>query len=333
MAARARATDVRTLHDLLDLWLADVLASTSLSERTKIARTQQARRLDETVGRMRVGDARRAGAEHKRARQAAGKRASTIATELVALGAAWRWGVREGLVSGEGPDCKVVRAHEVEATARERYTPTADEVSRALACLDGWTHDFLTVLWLTGARRGEVSALTGASVDDARGVLRLRGKTGARDFPLLDPLAAALAPWREGKAPGARLWPVTEGSVGSTLGSHIARACKAAGVPYFTPHGLRRAAVDNLLRAGVDVGTAAALLGHSPAVMLKHYRRASEADVANAAAVLGRAAVGGRVLPFKGTRRGVVPDRPGHNARSQPAEKQGGTPPARTRSR
>ena len=33
-----------------------------------------------------------------------------------------------------------------------------------------------------------------------------------------------------------------------------------------------------MARAGVDVGTAAAITGHSPEVMLKHYRTVSEAD-------------------------------------------------------
>ena len=46
----------------------------------------------------------------------------------------------------------------------------------------------------------------------------------------------------------------------------------------FTPHGLRRLVVDRLARAGVDVGTAAALLGHSPTVMLQHYRAVNDGD-------------------------------------------------------
>ncbi|MCB9742255.1 MAG: tyrosine-type recombinase/integrase [Alphaproteobacteria bacterium] len=58
----------------------------------------------------------------------------------------------------------------------------------------------------------------------------------------------------------------------------LARACQNAKVQPFTPHGLRRMVVDRLARSGVDIATAASLTGHSPEVMLRHYRKVSEAD-------------------------------------------------------
>ncbi len=64
--------------------------------------------------------------------------------------------------------------------------------------------------------------------------------------------------------------------------------------------GLRRAAVDSLLRAGVDVGTACAILGHSPAVMLTRYRRATLDDARKAVltARLGSVPAGAVPVPF-----------------------------------
>ena len=87
----------------------------------------------------------------------------------------------------------------------------------------------------------------------------------------------------------------------SYLGPHALRlACEAAGVPRFTPYGLRRAAVDAMARAGVDVGTAAAITGHSPEVMLKHYRTVSEADRRAAVEKAGLGVIpAGEVVAFR----------------------------------
>ena len=89
---------------------------------------------------------------------------------------------------------------------------------------------------------------------------------------------------------------------------YIKPACQAAKVRRFTPHGLRRAAVDLMATAGVDIGTACAITGHSPRVMLEHYRSATRADRRRAvsAAALG-ALPEGKVIPF---RRGPAGPKP-----------------------
>jgi integrase len=53
-------------------------------------------------------------------------------------------------------------------------------------------------------------------------------------------------------------------------------------VPRFTALGLRRYPISTLLRAETDVGTAAAMLGHSPRVMLRNYRKATMGDIRDA---------------------------------------------------
>ena len=58
----------------------------------------------------------------------------------------------------------------------------------------------------------------------------------------------------------------------------LKRACATAGVPRFSPNGLRRAATDAYARAGVDPAVAAAQSGHSIQVMMKHYRQVTTDD-------------------------------------------------------
>ena len=50
------------------------------------------------------------------------------------------------------------------------------------------------------------------------------------------------------------------------------------GQTVFTSHGLRRMVVNRILRSGMDIKTAAELMGHSPCVMLSHYRRVTQED-------------------------------------------------------
>lgn len=75
---------------------------------------------------------------------------------------------------------------------------------------------------------------------------------------------------------------------------------RLSGVPRFIPRGLRRAAVDAMARAGVDIATAASITGHSPAVMLKHYRTVSSADRRRAVLDAGLGVVSeGKVIPLR----------------------------------
>jgi integrase len=114
----------------------------------------------------------------------------------------------------------------------------------------------LPLLWLdwSGARVSSVeTALVGDYDAHARRV-RLRASTTKTraalwvDLPdaLADAIEAALPP-REDREPAAPLFP---GVTADRLRTAIARACKAAGVPVFSPHDLRHRRISLLHRQG-----------------------------------------------------------------------------------
>jgi hypothetical protein len=58
-----------------------------------------------------------------------------------------------------------------------------------------------------------------------------------------------------------------------------ARAVKAAGLPWLTPHDLRRSFARNAIRSGVSEGVTMALLGHRARAMLDRYNITSTDDL------------------------------------------------------
>jgi integrase len=186
------------------------------------------------------------------------------------VGAAWKWGRREGIT----PDHELM-APDVRVVSEPRYTPTQHQVAAVVDQLEGWNRLAVRMLWATGCRIGELGSLTWEQVDLDAGVVTFDGKTGRREVPLHGDLVAELR----------ALDQTTETVLGVRFNTCrvqvpivIARACKATKQRVWTPHALRRAAVDQLQRAGVDVKTAASLLGHTPQVMLDYYRQVTDRD-------------------------------------------------------
>lgn len=54
------------------------------------------------------------------------------------------------------------------------------------------------------------------------------------------------------------------------------RLCRDAGIRWYSPHSLRRTAATAFLESGVDVVTAASILGHDPAVLMRLYAKTRE---------------------------------------------------------
>jgi integrase len=243
------------------------------------------------------GDAVRDYRRQRLAEKAAGR---TVAQEMTILAMAWKWGRRRGLV----PDVDVEWPDFPKATTvRNRYTPTAAEV---LATIEKarfpWVRIALVLLYATGGRIGEVQDLRWEAIDLERGTIILSGKTGPREIPLSsDALRELRAVAGDAPDPDGRVIPTEIAHVRSSLHAEIRIACAGAGLRRsWSPHALRRLATDTLYDGRTDVGAAAALLGHSPLVALRHYRRPKPDTLKRAieAAGLGRIPEG-RVVNLK----------------------------------
>lgn len=297
--------DVRTVRDLLRYWLGGQQERPELSAYTRRGYRSSARRIAAALGPCQLSRLDQPAIERWRADALRRYAPATVRADLSVLRAAWSWGRSVGLCQDRSlPAIRVAGG-----PVRLRTTPSAADVAAVAAHLDGWPRIALLLLAGTGARIGEIAALRWDDVVLARGraTATLCGKTGTRTVPLLGDLPAVLEAWkREQPENASRVLGVAHATVTSEFGPRLlADACSRADVPRFTPHGLRRAAVDALARAGADVAAAAALLGHSPSVMWDHYRNVTSDDIRSAGEVarLGQLPAGA-VVPFPGSEVG-----------------------------
>lgn len=136
----------------------------------------------------------------------------------------------------------------------ELVPPTAEHVEAVYRLLARPYR--LPLLWLdwSGARVGSIDSLTVGDYDEPARRVRLRASTTKTraalwvELPdvLADALDATLAP-REDRDVSAPLFP---GASSDRLRTAIGRACKAAGVPVFSPHDLRHRRISLLHRQG-----------------------------------------------------------------------------------
>jgi integrase len=136
----------------------------------------------------------------------------------------------------------------------ELEPPTADHVEAVVRLLPGPYR--LPLLWLdwSGARLASVESLRVGDYDEPKRRVRLRASTtktrAALWIDLPDVLAEAIEatlPPREDRDSDARLFA---GIGADRLRVAIARACKASGVPVFSPHDLRHRRISLLHRQG-----------------------------------------------------------------------------------
>jgi integrase len=136
----------------------------------------------------------------------------------------------------------------------EPEPPTSDQVEAVFRLLAPAYR--LPLLWLdwSGARLASVEHLRVGDYDEPARRVRLRAATTKTrralwvELPdvLAEAIEATLAP-REDRDSDARLFP---GVSGDRLRTAIVRACKAAGVPAFSPHDLRHRRISLLHRQG-----------------------------------------------------------------------------------
>jgi integrase len=133
---------------------------------------------------------------------------------------------------------------------------------------------FLIIDW-AGPRVRELETATLADLDETRHAIRVRPEVEKNErwrlLELPDDLWSALmasVPPREDREGHAALFP---GLRDANLRMAITRACKTAGVPHFSPHGLRRRRGSLHYKRTGSLAEVAELLGDSKRVSADHY--------------------------------------------------------------
>ncbi len=222
---------------------------------------------------------------------------STVEADLRRLRCVWRW-ARDPERCPQLPQIGTVDLGL--PPRRHRHTPSDPEVmavhTHLRARAPRWVVRAFELQAVLGTRIGETTALRWSDVNLVVGDALVSGKTGARVVPLPPAMLVRLRAWRDEAPAGLVIGADAPDSAVSGMAGWLRKACDDVGCRRWTMHALRRRAVDRLARAGVDVGTAAALMGHSVQVMLDAYRQVTDDDrrrAAQAAAlgdVLGRSA-------------------------------------------
>lgn len=176
----------------------------------------------------------------------------------------------------------------------DRATPipvvALDDVRRLLATCD--TKDFadrrdtaiIRVLYDTGARLGEVVALTVDDWDRRNDDLTLRGKTGTRVVPVSPSTGEALARYLRvrrdhPKAKLDALWLGPKGKLGdSAIAQLLNRRCDAAGIEHINPHRFRHTWAHTFRAKGGSEGDLMYLAGWKSTAMAHRYGRSAAAE-------------------------------------------------------
>ena len=197
---------------------------------------------------------------------------TTRAGAVTAVKAAFRWAHRQGLLKTNPI------AHLEKPTARRRLDVLSPDQARAvLAAADGPFRLFLTCLWLTGCRPGELATLEASGVDAAAGVLRVRDKirkTTGKDTREVHATAAALAivvPLAEARPEGGPIFRNAKGNpwTRNAMACAMRRIRAKTGLgKEATAYSFRHLWITDALAAGVSVIVAAELAGHRSTNMI-----------------------------------------------------------------
>lgn len=192
-----------------------------------------------------------------------------------------------------------VRAPEAEDsyTDDEPNLLTPEQARAVLAAIPERWRLLVRVLVLTGMRWGEVTGLLWEDVDLVKGLVTIRrgnwkgretrakNKRARRRVPLVGELVDDLRAHRAQQPPGTALvFPTAKGTRhrGTPLRRVLDTACKAAGVPRVTTHGLRRT-WNNEARQVADGMVVRAIIGHGDERMTEHYSRVHITEAQRAA--------------------------------------------------
>jgi integrase len=272
------AGPIRVVRDVLEVYNGALHARADLSAQTRRAVEDSLKRLQRVVGELPVGLLGKSIATTYRDRyltQREGQGTSTVLLDVRQLRAAVRYVNQQGARLGMPPTLRM-KVHK----SYNHHTPPAADVERVLADLSQpWHRAALCMLWGTGARIGDLGALTWSHIGPHTITIPEGTKTGSRTIPISPRAQQGIDILRQHHPGigGEGIWPVRR--LAASLRWALYRSCDRLGVVRFSPHGLRRLAVDEMRRAGVALEVAAAITGHSPTTMLKHYRTVDPLEV------------------------------------------------------
>lgn len=218
------------------------------------------------------------------------KGGNTILNELRLLRTISRDSVAEGYATKHWADR--VKPPKVRKYSRERPNRlTPQQANLVLAAIP---KDWQPLVWLivtTGLRWGEASALHWEDIDtktneaaikwgNDRGTLvPVKTDSSYRTVPILPEVMKMLGLRRD----RGLVFPVTRGprvgklNAGYPLVNMMKRTCRKLGIPYVTPHGLRRT-FNNLGRQLTDRDVLKSMSGHATDVMVEHYSHVELAE-------------------------------------------------------
>lgn len=204
-----------------------------------------------------------------------GYKASAVNRDLSALGSAYRWAKAKRL-SPRGfrsPTLGVSRYEEAIRRVEVSAAQIESLKARSLAVRDRRFGAFVHLLVDTGARKSELLERRWRDVDlEAGTIICETTKTGVPRVLHFRPDTSALMRrvWRAMPAEGLLFEGRVPGSPICFRKAWLAVTTEV-GLPELHMHDLRHAAAADLLRAGVTLGVAAQVLGHSPQVLARRY--------------------------------------------------------------
>jgi integrase len=139
----------------------------------------------------------------------------------------------------------------------------------------------------TGARKGELRSIQWPQVEFAAGLIRLPADQTKNKRPRTLPIYGDMRRWLEHQretCPKGCLW-VFHGAHTCQVDTHLngwTEACKRAGVPGLLFHDLRRSAVRNMKKAGLQDLEAMRISGHLTRNVFDRYNIIDEDDLAEA---------------------------------------------------
>ena len=217
-------------------------------------------------------------------RRAAGVSDSTINRELAI--------VRRGMQLGYEADPPLVHRPPVihrlaEDNVRQGFLEQ-DQYEKLLEELPANLKALLVCGYHTGARKNELRCIQWAQVDFEGRLIRLAAGQTKNKHPRTLPIYGDMRRWLESQretCPAGSPW-VFHGAQSRPVDNHLngwVDACKRAGVPGLLFHDLRRSAVRNMKRAGIQDVEAMRISGHRTRSIFDRYNIVDEADLRLAA--------------------------------------------------